>query len=228
MTTLRKDTSSSSSSGEELVPVRRRPAQRSPKPPQLQQTDDYDPHPLQLYDDLDYLGRRPRKKTESPPLIALAAQTLPTPVPIDLTPKQPTNQQPAPTFFIAPELVAEPAAPSPLNTHLYMADLDLRRSLPKAVSKAERDYMIRHGSAEGRLRTRKVQIESLPGSQKNSRVVERLDVRVGTQGRRKRRTILKKAAPLSVNRLGDLMGAYLGSSRSARVLHTAAGNRFRH
>ena len=208
----RQPSSSSSDSGEELIPIRRLPAKRLPRPVPRPVPDDYDPHQLQVYEDLDFLGRRQRKASESPPRFPETAQTLPTPLLHEpQSEEHRTNMKPpAPPFLISPDPLKDTNLPAPKSSATH--------SQPRLRTKRESDLWVRHGSAEMRVRP----IESLPGSQKNSRLLSSPKVHT-----RKKRIIKKKLIPLAVNRVGDLMGAYLGSSRSARLLRTAAGGRFR-
>lgn len=206
----RQPSSSSSDSGEELIPIRRLPVKRLPRPYPRPVPDDYDPHQLQVYEDLDFLGRRQRKTSESPPRLPEAAQTLPTPLLQEPQSDEHRTDIKPPSFLISP---------APLkDTNLTIPKSSVTRSQPRLRTKRESDQWVRHGSAEMKVRP----VESLPGSQKNSRVLSPPRAHA-----KKRRIIKKKLIPLAVNRVGDLMGAYLGSSRSARLLRTAAGGRFR-
>jgi len=233
MTTLlasgRKQSSSSSSdSGEELIPVRKKQIQRLPRRPPVQAgSDDYDPHPLQVYDDLDFLGRLQRKKSESPPRFLEAAHTLPTPLLIESTPREDprTNAKPLPPPFLispAPQKVPIPTTSLP-TASILRSPMVATRSQPQLKTNRESEAWVRHGSAEMRLRSNEDPVKSLPGSQVNSKVLDSPpQVHI-----RKRRIIKKKLAPLAINKVGDIMGAYLGPTRSARLLKTAAGGRFR-
>lgn len=233
MTTLSavpRPSTSSSDSGEELIPVRKRPIQRLPRRLNARACpDDYDPHPLQVYDDLDFLGRLQRKKSESPPRFPEAAQTLPTPLLIENTPREhprPETKTTLPPFLISPDPLKDTIPVRSLPAaNVLKSPMVTTQSQPRLKTNRESDIWVRHGSAEMRLRPKKERVESLPESQKNSRVLDSLSP---PQARvRKRRVIKKKLAPLAINKVGDLMGAYLGTARSARLLKTAAGGRFR-